>query len=155
MLKQSPIFHWNVRKKLLLWGWLGQVTQRAYGVSILGDTQKPTEHSPKQCFKLTMLWAGGWTRWPPAVSSNLNHSVIMWILHYMNTQIKSTLICFLGAGTFPSELSLQQRQAETSNLIEVIYIYSTALLRDISAWVLFHSKRKSAELRMGFSRNRK
>lgn len=73
----------------------------------------------------------------------------------MNAQMKSTLIRFLGAGTFPSELSLQQQQAETSNLVEVIYIYSTALLRDTSAWVLLHSKCKSAELRVGFSRNRK
>lgn len=68
---------------------------------------------------------------------------------------KSTLICFLGAGTFPSELSLQQRQADTSNLIEDISTAQHYLEILQLASVLLHSKNKSAELMVGFSRNGK
>lgn len=52
-------------------------------------------------------------------------------IHNMYTTHNSVLIYFLGAGTFPLELSLQQQQADTSGLTEDV---STALrsLRDNS-----------------------
>lgn len=58
---------------------LAQVAQGGYGVSIHGDTEKP---SGDGCGKLAVGapgWAEGWTRWPPEVPPNLRHSVIPWL----------------------------------------------------------------------------
>lgn len=48
------------------------------GISLLGDIQKPSGHCPGQPAQGIPTWAGGWTRWPPEIPSNLNHSVILW-----------------------------------------------------------------------------
>lgn len=48
------------------------------GISLLGDIQKPSGQCPGQPALGIPTWAGGWTRWPPEVPSNLNHSVILW-----------------------------------------------------------------------------
>lgn len=44
-----------------------QVTQRSRGISVSGDFQILTRQAPQQpdlTFKLDVLWAGGWHRWP-------------------------------------------------------------------------------------------
>lgn len=50
-----------------------QVAQRGYGVSILGDTQCPTAHGPRQPAP-----AGCFTSWSPEVPSHLSYPVIQW-----------------------------------------------------------------------------
>ena len=41
---------------------------------------------------VTLLWQGGWTRWPTEVPSNPYHSVILWSLKKMSAPFKSRLI---------------------------------------------------------------
>lgn len=46
-----------------------------YGISIPRAIQKLSGYSSWQPALGGPAWAGGWTRWPPLVPSNLNHSV--------------------------------------------------------------------------------
>lgn len=55
---------------------------------------------------------------------------------------RSPLICFLGTGTSSSELSLQQQQAETSDLAEDIPTAQHYLEILQLAWFSLHSKSK-------------
>lgn len=44
---------------------------------ILGDTQKPSGHSPVSSTVVTLLEQRGRSRWPPEFPSNLNPSVAL------------------------------------------------------------------------------
>lgn len=44
---------------------------------ILGDTQRPSGHSPVNSAVVTLLELRDWTRWPPEVPSNLSPSVAL------------------------------------------------------------------------------
>lgn len=73
---------------------LGQVAQEGHGISLSGDVQKLFGSSPQQSALGGPDWMGCWTRWPPEVSSNLNHSVILWL----QNGSKKGLLCLSERG---------------------------------------------------------
>lgn len=52
---------------------------------LLGDLHKPPGHASGQPALGGPTWAGGWSRWPPKVLANSNHSVILLFCDYMIT----------------------------------------------------------------------
>lgn len=56
---------------------LAQAARRGCRVSS-GEIQNPLGHDAGQSAPGDPVWAGGWSRWPPGVTSNLSHSVIPW-----------------------------------------------------------------------------
>lgn len=57
---------------------MAQVAKRGCGVFIVGDIQKPAEHSPWQSAIAGPTQVGKcWTRWPQEVPFKLNNSVFL------------------------------------------------------------------------------
>lgn len=63
--------------------------QRGCRFSIFGNNQKLTACCAKQSSPSESNWAESWTRWPPEVPSNLNHSLIPKYWNYIRKRIDS------------------------------------------------------------------
>lgn len=74
-----------VSSERVLWGWLSTGTGR--GVPSSGVCKTWLDTAPSN---LTLLWAGGWTRWSPEVPSNPDYPVSLWFWQsrYLHAQIK-------------------------------------------------------------------
>lgn len=75
---------------------LAKVAKKGCGVSSLGAIQNLTARGPEQPALPGPLSAGGRTRWPPEVSSNLDDSVIFmnlisWMLNFQSKMLMNFL----------------------------------------------------------------